>query len=230
MEINFNGTLNLAKQASELGVKRFIFLSTIKVLGESTTPGNSFNYSDKANALDAYSISKKKAEEGLMNIAKETDLEVVIIRPPLVYGPGVKANFLKLMNLVRYNLPLPLRSIDNKRSFVSLNNLLDLILTCVEHPEAKNRIFLVSDDYDVSTSELLLTMAKVLNRKALIFPFSPYLLKKIGKIVNKEEMISRLCDNLQVDIQYTKEVLGWSPKISFEEGIKLCTSSLKETN
>jgi len=164
IETNCSGTLNLARQAVKSGVKRFIFISTIKVNGEKTTKGSPFRFDDPRNGSDSYSLSKSKAEQGLIRISKESKLEVTIIRPPLVYGPGVQANFKSLMVLAKKNLPLPLGNIENKRSFVSIKNLVDLILTCINHPKAANQVFLVSDDYDLSTAELVIKITEALER------------------------------------------------------------------
>lgn len=225
METNCFGTLNLAKQAVSAGVKRFIFLSSIKVNGEKTKEGIPFRYDDPFNTKDPYGISKAEAEKGLLKIADETKLEVTIIRLPLVYGPGVKANFKSLVKLSSMRLPLPFGSIDNKRSFVALDNLVDLIVTCIDHPDAGNQIFLVSDDHDVSTSQLLRSLVKIHDNKALLIPVSTSLLKLAARIFGKEHIIDRLCDNLQIDIEYTKDTLEWRPKISFEEGLRLCVKN-----
>jgi UDP-glucose 4-epimerase len=149
-------------------------------------------------------------------------MEVVIIRPPLVYGPGVKANFAAMMNLASKNLPLPLGAINNKRSMVALDNLVDLIVSCIDHPKAANQIFLVSDDNDISTTELLEMMIRVIGKTPRLLPVPMGWLKFVGKLIGKQAVIERLCGNLQVDISHTKETLGWQPPISMEEGIKRC--------
>lgn len=227
MEVNCFGTLNLARQAEQAGVRRFIFISSIKVNGEKTERGAAFRFDDTPASGDPYGVSKAKAECGLLEIAANSDLEVVIIRPPLVYGPGVKANFLALMTLSKFNLPLPLGSIKNKRSFVALDNLVDLITVCIDHPNAGNKVFLVSDDSDVSTSELLTQMASAFGHKVRLLTFRPRLLKLIARFLGKRALIDRLCDDLQVDIQYTKDILRWKPRISMRDGIRQCVEHMK---
>lgn len=220
--INVTGTLNLAKQAAEAGVKRFIFISSIKVNGEGTLTGKPYTPFDQANSSDPYGISKAEAEAALKQLAAETKMEVVIIRPPLVYGPGVKANFAAMLKLAKKNLPLPLGAIHNKRSLVALDNLVDLIVTCISHPKAANQTFLVSDDDDVSTTELLKLMTRAAGKKPWLIPVPMSWLKLAGKLTGKQAVIDRLCGNLQVDISHTKETLGWKPTITVEEGIKRC--------
>ena len=224
METNCFGTLNLARQAADHGVKRFIFLSSIKVNGEHTQPGKPFRYDDERNSQDDYAKSKAEAELGLLKIAAETDLEVVIIRPPLVYGPGVKANFAALLRLASKNFPLPLGSIKNKRSFVAVDNLISLIIICIDHPKAANQIFLVSDDNDISTLELFTIMVEAYGKKAMIFKIKPSFLKSIAMLVGKKKMIDRLCDDLRLDIDHTKDSLDWKPVISTAAGVRLCVS------
>lgn len=221
-EVNTFGTLNLAKQAAAAGVKRFIFLSSIKVNGESTLVDKPFKYDDVAKPEDAYGISKAEAEAGLKQIAAETGMEVVIIRPPLVYGPGVKANFAAMLKLAQKNLPLPLGAIHNKRSLVALDNLVDLIVTCIDHPKAANQTFLVSDDQDISTTELLKLMTRAAGKKPWLLPVPMSWLKLAGKLTGKQAVIDRLCGNLQVDINHTKQTLGWTPPVTVEEGIARC--------
>jgi nucleoside-diphosphate-sugar epimerase len=220
-KINVDATINLAKQASEAGVKRFIYLSSIKVNGESTQPGCSFTAEDVPRPLDPYGISKYEAEIGLRKIAKKTGMEVVIIRPPLVYGPGVKANFASMMRVIKHGVPLPLASvIGNKRSLVALDNLVDLIIVCIRHPAAANQTFLVSDDEDVSTAELLRRMGLALKRPAKLF-YVPSLLLKFGAaLLNKSEMYQRLSESLQVDITKTKYLLNWKPSLSLDQGLR----------
>lgn len=221
-EVNTLGTLSLAKQAAAAGVKRFILLSSIKVNGESTFNDKPFRFDDASKAEDAYGISKAEAEAGLKQIAAETGMEVVIIRPPLVYGPGVKANFAAMLKLAQKNLPLPLGAINNKRSLVALDNLVDLIVTCIDHPKAANQTFLVSDDRDVSTTELLKLMTRAAGKKPWLIPVPMSWLKLAGKLTGKQAVIERLCGNLQVDITHTKQTLGWTPPVTVEEGIARC--------
>ncbi|WP_076919861.1 SDR family oxidoreductase [Pseudoalteromonas sp. SK18] len=220
--VNTLGTLNLAKQAAQAGVKRFIFLSTIKVNGESTTGKAPYTAHDQRAAEDPYGISKAEAEQQLLELGKQTDMEIVIIRPPLIYGEGVKANFASLMHFVGKGLPLPFRSIkNNKRSLVSVYNLVDLIKVCIEHPKAANHVFLASDDYDLSTAEMVALMAKVQNKKNRALPMPVWCFKLAGKLFNKNDVIDRLTGSLQLDISHTKNTLNWSPPYSVEHGFKL---------
>ncbi len=223
-QINTLATLSLAKQAAALGAKRFIFISTIKVNGESTLEGGPFRFSDKQNPSDPYGISKANAEIGLQEIAAKTGMAVVIIRPPLVYGPGVKANFAAMLKLAKKNLPLPLGAIHNKRSLVAVENLVDLVLTCIDHPAAANQTFLVSDDCDVSTTELLRLMTRASGKKPILLPIPVSWLKAVASLAGKQSVIDRLCGNLQVDISHTKQTLGWKPPITLEEGITHCVA------
>jgi nucleoside-diphosphate-sugar epimerase len=226
-QINTLATLSLAKQAAALGAKRFIFISTIKVNGESTLDGSAFRFDDKQNPSDPYGISKANAEIGLLELAAKTDMEVVIIRPPLVYGPGVKANFAAMLKLAKKNLPLPLGAIHNKRSLVAVENLVDLVLTCIDHPAAANQTFLVSDDCDVSTTELLKLMTLVSGKKPILLPIPVSWLKALAGLAGKQAVIDRLCGNLQVDISHTKQTLGWKPPITLEQGIAKCIAASK---
>lgn len=221
-EVNTFGTVNLARQAAASGVKRFIFISSIKVNGESTQNGSFFRYDDMSKPEDAYGISKAEAESGLQQISAQTGMEVVIIRPPLVYGPGVKANFAAMMKLARINLPLPLGAIKNKRSLVALDNLVDLIVTCIDHPKAANQTFLVSDEQDVSTTELLQMMTRAAGKTPRLLPVPVSWLRLAAKLTGKQAVIDRLCGNLQVDISHTKDTLGWVPPVTVEEGIARC--------
>ena len=225
METNCFGTLNLARQAAKAGVKRFIFISSIKVNGEQSHSGRPFLFDDLRRAEDPYGISKAKAEEGLLEIAAETRIEVTIIRPPLVYGPDVKANFATLLKLASINFPLPFGSINNKRSFVALDNLVNLIITCIDHPKAANQVFLVSDDHDVSTPELFSIMAEAFGKKARLFNVSPHFLRQVAKLIGKEGIINRLCGDLKVDISHTKNTLDWRPVISLVDGVRICVSN-----
>lgn len=220
--VNLDATTNLARQAAAAGVKRFIFISTIKVNGESTQPSHPFTASDKMMAADAYSQSKADAERALHEIAEASSMEIVIIRPPLVYGPGVKANFESMLRIAKLNLPLPLGAINNRRSMVSLGNLVDLIKTCIHHPNAASQTFLVSDDQDLSTSDLLRTMVQAYGKTPRLIPVPERWLLLLGRITGKQDIVCRLCDSLQVDISHTKSILGWSPPLSVEQSIKSC--------
>lgn len=220
--VNTEGTLNLARQAAEAGVKRFIFLSSIKVNGESTSGRQPFTAFDVRSPEDAYGQSKSEAEEQLLALGKEMGMEIVIIRPPLVYGEGVKANFASLMHLVGKGLPLPFRAINqNKRSLVSVYNLVDLIKVCIDHPKAANQVFLVSDDNDLSTAQMVDLMAKAQGKANLSIPMPVWCFKLAGKIFKKEAVVDRLVGSLQLDIEHTKNTLDWVPPYSVEHGFAL---------
>jgi nucleoside-diphosphate-sugar epimerase len=218
--VNVEGTERLARQAVGAGVRRFIYLSSIKVNGELTKE-RPFSESNTPAPEDAYGISKMLAEEALRRIAEKNSMEVVIVRPPLVYGPGVKANFLSMMYWLTRGVPLPLGSINNRRSLVALDNLVDLIITCLTHPAAANQTFLVSDDEDLSTTELLQRMGNALDRPARLIPVPPRLLQWGATLFGKKDVAQRLLGNLQVDISKTKERLGWEPPVSVDEGLKI---------
>jgi len=219
-EVNTAGTLNFARQAAESGVKRFIFISSIKVNGELTSVDSKFTSIDEAAPEDPYGISKHEAEQGLIELSKETGMEVVIIRPPLVYGPGVKGNFFNLLKLSKLPIPLPFGLIDNSRSMIYLDNLVDLILTCIDHPKAANRVFLASDDDDLSLAGLLTLIRQAMNKPLLLLPIPFFLFNLLGKLSGKSELIGRLIGNLQVDISDAKTLLGWQPPYTVEQGIK----------
>jgi nucleoside-diphosphate-sugar epimerase len=213
-KINVEGTLNLAKQAVSAGVKRLVFISSIKVNGESTVLGQPFTADDTPNPQDAYGKSKYEAELALQQLAKETGLEVVIIRPPLVYGAGVKANFYSMMRWLNKGVPLPLGAIRNRRSLVALDNLVDLILTCATHPAAANQTFLVSDGEDLSTTDLLRRMALALGKTARLLPVPMILLEFGARLVGQQAIAQRLCGSLQLDITKTRQLLSWTPPVS----------------
>lgn len=223
--VNTEGTLNLAKQAAQAGVKRFVFISSIKVNGEFTERGAPFTPDVNASPTDPYGLSKYEAELGLAKLSAETGLEVVIIRPPLVYGPSVKANFLAMMRWTHKQLPLPLGSIDNKRSLVYVDNLADLVLECCENPSAVGKVLLVSDDHDVSTTELLKCVAKHMDKASLLIPIPSRYIKTVSKLLGKAEVGQRLCSSLQVDITETKRLLNWTPPIGFDQGVQETVSA-----
>jgi len=219
-ESNTAGTINLAKQAVRAGVSRFIFVSSIKVNGESST-ARLFKASDVHAPEDDYGQSKSEAEEQLIELSKKTGLEVVIIRPTLVYGPGVRANFASLMNIISTGIPLPFSCItQNQRSLVSVDNLVDLIITCMDHPKAANQVFLVSDDHDVSMSEMTRELAKALGKSTWQLPVPVWCYRLAGKLLKKTHVVERLVGSLQVDISHTKETLGWVPPQSLQDGFK----------
>lgn len=231
LEVNTHGTANLARQAAQAGVKRFIFISSIKVNGEGTKPDKPFTAFDPHAPEDDYGVSKSEAEEALFDIGKETGMEIVVIRPTLVYGPGVKANFASLMNLVSRGIPLPFGCIThNKRSLVSVDNLVDLIVTCIDHPNAANQVFLASDDHDVSTSEMVREMAIALGKSSWQLPVPVWCYRLAGRVLNKSDVIDRLTDSLQVDISHTKETLGWIPPQSLQQGFKQTADAFIQSN
>lgn len=219
--VNVDGTLCLARQSAVAGVRRFVFLSSIKVNGEETKLGRAFAAGDAPSPQDAYALSKAEAEAGLRALAAETGMEVVIVRPPLIYGPGVKANFLSLMRALRRGVPLPLGAVENnRRSLVALDNLVDLIVTCIDHPAAANQTFLVSDGEDLSTAGLLRRLAAAMGVPARLLPVPVSLLQGATAVLGKGEMMRRLCGNLQVDIEETRSVLGWRPPVNVDEGLR----------
>ena len=217
--VNSEGTLNLARQAAASGVQRFIYISTIKVNGEETFD-RPFRADDDPAPADPYSISKFEAEKGLVAISLETGMEYVIIRPPLVYGRGAGGNFNRLVNLVKKGWYLPLKSIRNKRSLVSIENLCSLLSVSISHVDAGNKILLVSDGHDVSTPELIKLLGIVSMRPARLFPLSSWLLNFIGTMCGKGMELRRLTGNLQVDISETCSLLHWQPPVSLEKGLK----------
>ncbi|WP_028387540.1 UDP-glucose 4-epimerase family protein [Legionella fairfieldensis] len=220
-KVNVEGTLNLARQAAHLGVKRFIFISSIKVNGESTARNQTFLADDLPQPLDAYGQSKYEAEQGLQHLAEETGMEVVIIRPPLIYGPGVKGNFQRLMRCLQKGIPLPFGAITNKRSFVSINNLMSLIAICIEHPKAANQIFLVSDGEDLSTTDLLRKIGQAMNKPARLLIIPQNILHLLANLSGKKAIFQRVCGSLRVDISKTCEKLGWTPEMPVSEALNL---------
>lgn len=229
-EVNVNFTLNLARRAAEAGVKRFIFISSIKVNGEATAPGCPYRADEAPAPMDPYGISKMEAELGLRRIAEETGIEVVIIRPVLVYGPGVKANFRSMMNWLNKGIPLPLGAIRNKRSLVSLDNLVDLMVTCLDHPGAANQTFMVSDGEDVSTTELLIRMGKALGKPARLIPVPAVLLNVGAALLGRKDIAQRLNGSLQVDIGKTRQLLDWSPIASLDEALKKTANDFRSSS
>ncbi|KZN15814.1 MULTISPECIES: UDP-glucose 4-epimerase family protein [Pseudomonas] len=219
-KVNVEGTLRLARRAAESGVKRFIFISSIKVNGESTVLGKPFKANDFPAPADPYGVSKYEAEEALKQLSLDTGMEVVIIRPPLVYGPGVKANFLSMMRWLERGVPLPLGAIKNRRSLVAIGNLVDLINVCISHPEAAGNTFLVSDGEDLSTSQLLRRMADALGVKPRLLSI-PYWVLNLGAfLIGRRDLAQRLCGSLQVDISKAWDTLGWLPVISVDEALR----------
>lgn len=219
-KVNTAGTLNLARQAVDAGVKRFVFISSIKVNGEHTNKGSKFSPDDDYIPMDPYGMSKYEAEQGLLTLAKETDMEVVIIRPPLVYGSGVRANFASMMKWINKGVPLPLGAVHNKRSLIALDNLVNFIIHCVDHPKAANEVFLISDGEDVSTTELLRKVANAFGEKAVLFPVPVSLMTMAAKLIGKADVANRLFSSLQVDSSKARDLLGWEPVVTMDEQLK----------
>lgn len=218
--VNRDGTLALARQAAEAGIRRFVFLSTIKVMGERTEPGRPLSPQDDPAPHGAYAVSKLEAEDGLHALAAETGMELVVIRPPLVHGPGVKGNLRAMMRWLATGRPLPLGAIDNRRSLVGLGNLTSLIVTCIDHPGAAGHVWLVSDDEDVSTPRLLAMTGEALGRPARLVGVPPVLLRTAARITGRQAAASRLLDSLQLDISQTREKLSWTPPLPLAAGIR----------
>jgi nucleoside-diphosphate-sugar epimerase len=223
--VNTEGTLNLARQAASMGIRRFIFISSIGVNGAFTPLGQSFTEHCSPAPHNPYAISKWEAEQGLRHIARETGMEVVIIRPPLVYGSGVRANFHIMMQWLQKGFPLPLGAVHNKRSLVGLENLVDLIITCLDHPAAANQVFLAGDGEDLSTPELLCRLGLALGKPARLLPVPASLLKAGAALLGRRDIAQRLCESLQVDISKARNVLGWNPPISVDEGFRRTAKS-----
>ena len=229
-KVNVHGTLQLAREAAKAGVKRFIFVSSIKVNGESSEIGKPFTAADLPSPQDAYGISKLEAEQGLKLIAQQTGMEVVIIRPPLVYGDGVKANFANMLRMTKRSIPLPFGAIHNKRSFVFIGNLVSLIVRCIEHPNAANQTFLVSDGCDLSTTQLLRACAAALGVETRIFSVPKKLIEVVAAILGKQDVAQRLCGNLQVDISKARALLDWAPPFTVEEGLRITANGFNKVN
>jgi nucleoside-diphosphate-sugar epimerase len=222
-ETNTEGTLNLVRQAADAGVKRFVFISSIKVNGEGRDAA--YLETDTPAPADAYAISKWEAEQGLQRIAANAGLEVVVLRPPLVYGPGVKANFLRLMQLVQKGWPLPLGAISNRRSLLYLGNFVDAIRLCVEHPDAAGQTFLLDDGEPVSTPVLIRAVAQAVGRPARLFAVSVRLLELAGALLGKRAAVDRLTGSLWVDSSPIRVRLGWTPPFSMTEGLAATVAS-----
>ena len=219
-QINTETTLKLARLAAEAGVKRFLFLSSVKVNGESTTGEAPFTEQDSCEPSDPYGISKYEAEKGLMQIAKGTGMELVIIRPPLIYGPGVKGNLASMMHIVGKGIPLPLGAVNNQRSLLALDNLVNFITHCLEHPNAANEIFLLSDDPDVTTTELIQKLAEAQGKKAWLLPVPVSLMKFTAYLLGKRDVADRLFGSLQIDNTKARQYLGWTPVVKMDEQLR----------
>lgn len=226
--VNVAGTLNLARQAAAAGVKRLVFVSSVKVNGEATLPGQPFKVDDAHVPNDPYGLSKYEAEVGLRALAAETGLEVAIVRPPLVYGPGVKANFAAMVRWLNRGVPLPLGAVvHNRRSLVALDNLVDLLLVCATHPAAANQTFLASDGDDVSTADLLRRIGLALGKPARLIPVPVSWLKLGAAVLGKADVAQRLLGSLQVDIAKNQQLLGWTPPVSVDAALKQVAVTFK---
>jgi len=222
-KVNTEGTKNLAEQATQAGVKRLVFLSSIKVNGENTDKiniGKKFYYKDMPDPQDVYARSKLEAEKALWEISSRTGLEVVVVRLPLVYGYGAKGNLSRLIKLIKLGIPLPLSIIKNKRSMIGIDNLINLLIRCIDHPKANGKTFLASDGEDLSTPQLIKLIGSSMGRKAYLFPVPLFLLKILGSIFGKQKEIIRLTESLRIDNNYVKEILDWRPPLSIEESIR----------
>ena len=227
-QVNVEGTKNLAESAARAGVRRLVYLSSVKVNGEERL--SAYREKDEPAPQDAYGISKMEGEIQLGAIAEKTAMEFVVIRPPLVYGPAVKANFLALMRLVDRKIPLPLANVSNRRSFIYLGNLVDCITTCMTHPSAAGQTYLVSDDRDISTPELIRLIASALNTAAYLFPCPQTLLRSVAGLLGKKEASNRLLGSLIVDISKIKKELSWTPPFTVESGLLNTAKWFKERN
>jgi nucleoside-diphosphate-sugar epimerase len=217
-KVNLHGTERLGRQAAKAGVRRMVFVSTIKVHGEETDIA--YRENSPLAPLDPYGISKVEAETALKRVAAETGLEVVVLRSPLVYGPGVKANFRQLLGIVGRGVPLPFGSIRNKRSLIFVENLADALARCAAAPEAAGQTYLVSDGEDVSTPELIRRVASALGRPSRLLPFPSSLLRLTGRILGKSQAVERLCGSLQVDSSKIRKDLEWAPVFTLEQGLE----------
>lgn len=222
--VNVYGTERLAEAAAAAGVRRFIYLSSIKVNGEETSMHDGFSAYDNPAPQDPYGLSKWEAELALRKIADRTGLEVVIVRPPLVYGPGVKGNLLRLLGLIHRGVPLPVASIQNSRSMIGLDNLVDLLIHCIHHPEAPGSTFLVSDEQDLSTPDLCRKMSEYLGRPNRLMPIPVSLLRAAGRILSKQGEVERLTGSLRVDGSVARDILNWKPPVTLDDGLQKMSS------
>jgi nucleoside-diphosphate-sugar epimerase len=219
LKVNLYGTSNLAQQAARAGVKRFVYVSSIKVNGEQTTEAQTFAESDEPDPQDPYAISKWRAEQDLFRIAQQTGMEIVIVRPPLVYGPGVKGNFISLMAAIDRGIPLPLAGVCNARSLIYVGNLVDVLITCAEHPAAAGQTYLISDGEAVSSATLIAKIAHSLARSIRLFYFPPGVLRAMAAVLGRAEQVDRLFGSLRVKDEKIRAELGWSPPYTLEKGL-----------
>ncbi|WP_292742675.1 MULTISPECIES: UDP-glucose 4-epimerase family protein [unclassified Methylophaga] len=224
---NVNATLALAKQAAIAGVKRFVFISSIKVNGESTDHRQAFRETDKPAPEDAYGQSKLEAEQVLFELSHTKPMEVVIIRPPLIYGPGVKANFASLIKIIKKGVPLPFGATSNQRSLLAIDNLVDFLMLCIVHPAAVNQVFLLADGEDVSTTILLKKLAFAYRTPCRLLPISTSWMRFVAKLLGKQTITDRLFGDLQIDISKAQSLLGWKPLTTMDQQLKKMAESDK---
>lgn len=227
-KVNVAGTEHLARSAAASGVKRFIYVSSIKVNGEETSEGVKFSESDRASPQDPYGISKWEAEQALHRVAAETGMEVVIVRPPLVYGAGVKGNFAQMLKVLAKGIPLPLASVNNRRSLVYVGNLVDALILCATHPAAAGQTYLVSDGEDVSTPDLLRELGAAMHHPARLLACPPVLFKLAGSLTGRVNQVERLLGSLQVDSGKIRRELGWIPPYTLQQGLRATASQHRE--
>lgn len=227
-QVNTQGTEHLARTASSVGVQRLVYISSVKVNGDGRI--EPYAVQDEPDPQDPYAVSKYEAEQALHRIAGETGMEIVVIRPPLVYGHGVGGNFLRLLEAVHRGIPLPFASINNLRSFIYLGNLVDSIITCINHSKASGQTYLVSDGEDVSTPELIKRLAKALGVTECLFPFPSFLFRLLGKLTGRADEAKRLIGSLVVDSTKIRTDLGWKPPYTMEQGLKKTAEWFKNLN
>jgi nucleoside-diphosphate-sugar epimerase len=228
--VNVEGTMSLARQAADAGIRRFVFLSSVKVCGESTGPGEAFVETMTPRPLDPYGISKLEAERELIKLGRASGMEIVILRPPLIYGPGVRANFLSMMRWLRRGLPLPFGCIDNRRSLIGVDNMVDLICTCLRHPAAAGEVFLANDGQDLSTPELLRRLSEALGTKARLLPVRVGILEGVAALAGQRALAQRLCLSLCVDGRKVRETLNWHPPFSVDEELRRTARAFLQAN
>jgi nucleoside-diphosphate-sugar epimerase len=230
LKVNLHGTANLARQAACAGVKRFVYVSSIKVNGEHTAGACAFTEADQADPHDPYAVSKWEAEQALHRIAAETGLEVVVVRPPLVYGAGVKGNFVAMLDVLAKGIPLPLASVHNLRSLIYVGNLVDALIACTLHPVAAGQTYVVSDGEDISTPDLLRCLGEAMRRPARLFPCPPLALKAVGHLTGKSGQVERLLGALKVDGGRIRRQLNWSPPFTLQQGLRATAQWYRESS